>query len=163
MTEKSMSQVCSLLGKRCSGPIVFYLNENGRLGLRLSALLKEADELEMSDLTDTPEYLDIFNSIHEGTMEKKLDHVINLTSPININIRELEIQGVKYPIEKGRYADEYTYIIEAPNIRKKLSSIMNAFALEAYLQSEMTKKTAPPPAPPVSPEPSGMGGFGPTI
>lgn len=162
MTEKSMSQVCDLLGKTCSGPVKYYLTEHNHIGIRVNQSITEVssgDDLDDSDLRSSPGYLKILKSIEVG--EDFDTHVLSIKTPLDLDIKELDISGHKFPIQKFSYAKSYTYVIKAPKVQTYRSSIISAFALEAYLEQEVNEdesdttetnsEQTPPPAPMVAP------------
>jgi hypothetical protein len=161
VVRKPMSEVCNLMGKKCSGPIIFYLNtETGKLGISISKRLNEAEtgeEYGMEGLLTSQEFADIDSQL---TVLDSIPNRVIIQCPVeagvndpkksmfnidvdNINPKFLNKEKLadsgEYPIQKDFHARHIIYTFKFPNAKEFVQDIRTAFVL-AVLFEDVNKK-----------------------
>jgi hypothetical protein len=165
------------MGKRCSGPITFYLNtETGKMGISISKRLNEAkeagEEYGMEGLLTSQEFADIdsqlivLDSIPNRVIiqcpvetgvndpEKSMFNIdVDNINPKFLNKEKLTDTG-EYPIQKDFHARHIIYTFKFPNAKEFAQDIRTAFVLAVLFESANKKGTVSPSEQPAAETPS---------
>lgn len=136
MHRKPISEVCSAIGKTCSGPVDFYITDNRQVGISLNIplTLKEAEESEeVSKIELSPEFGDIIKDLKYRIVGKKIlvpsEYDLGMEAPLIVNGKEYAVKKLQVQTQFGTVPDKFVYIIDTPDPQAILNPLLSALAV----------------------------------
>lgn len=166
MPAKTMTQVCEISGLKCkANHIEFYVchPDSTHFGIRINeSILTESDENAIETgpkaLLQSKEYQDELKKL-EGKWSYKTNF-LNITSPYNLPIGELEAGGFQFPVTKNGWGNGFQYLIPIPQkYARYIGAVIAAFIVAKLTDDQGdTDKVATSSPSPESGPPEEFGG-----